>query len=446
MKFIALIFLVLIAQTNSKLTEKNPYDYSSYSAISIDEDLVNQELTSTAQDESVVYITNMNSIKNSIINKQSGDASNIENSEFYGVNAAVLVQDGMLNVNGGKIITNAKGANALVATNGGIVDIVGTNIISTGEASARGLHSTYGGIISAKEVNISSTGGSCATLATDRGEGTISCSNCDLSTQGAGSPLIYSTGIISVSNTKGNAFGAQAVVVEGKNVASVGLGSELKCTASPNRKTVDQCGIMIYQSMSGDASDGTSSFKCSDSTIEIVESSSYYQTAPMFFITNTDAKIEITNCNFKYGSDIFLSLKGTNEWGKVGVNGGNAVLNLTNQNIKGDFEVDDISTLTINMVKSHITGKINNANSSKQMNIVIDKDSTITLTGNSFCYSMKNGDPTGANLINGTYNWTIVHEEIIPDSDSNPDTGSARGILNSYSLLLSLSLILSIIL
>ena len=131
----------------------------------------------------------------------------------------------MLNVNGGKIITNAKGANALVATNGGIVDIVGTNIISTGEASARGLHSTYGGIISAKEVNISSTGGSCATLATDRGEGTISCSNCDLSTQGAGSPLIYSTGIISVSNTKGNAFGAQAVVVEGKNVASVGLGS-----------------------------------------------------------------------------------------------------------------------------------------------------------------------------------------------------------------------------
>ncbi len=326
------------------------------------------------------------------------------------------------------------------------MDIVGTNIISTGEASARGLHSTYGGIISAKEVNISSTGGSCATLATDRGEGTISCSNCDLSTQGAGSPLIYSTGIISVSNTKGNAFGAQAVVVEGKNVASVGLGSELKCTASPNRKTVDQCGIMIYQSMSGDASDGTSSFKCSDSTIEIVEASSYYQTAPMFFITNTDAEIEITNYNFKYGSDIFLSLKGTNEWGKVGVNGGNAVLNLTNQNIKGDFEVDDISTLTINMVKSHITGKINNANSSKQMNIVIDKDSTITLTGNSFCYSMKNGDPTGANLINGTYNWTIVHEEIIPDSDSSPDTGSARGILNSYSLLLSLSLILSIIL
>ena len=78
--------------------------------------------------------------------------------------------------------------------------------------------------------------------------------------------------------------------------------------------------------------------------------------------------------------------------------------------------------------------------------INIDEDSKITLTGDSYYTSLVNEKSDGSNLINGTYNWTIVHEEIIPDSDSNPDTGSARGILNSYSLLLSLSLILSIIL
>ena len=114
---------------------------------------------------------------------------------------------------GGNITVNAKGSNGLVSTNGGTVIISGTTIKSTGSASARGLHATYGGTITADNMTISSTGGSCATLATDRGEGTVSCSNCILSTGGAGSPLIYSTGTITVINTTGTASAAQAIVV-----------------------------------------------------------------------------------------------------------------------------------------------------------------------------------------------------------------------------------------
>ena len=143
----------------------------------------------------------------------------------------------------------------LVATNGGTVIISGTKIESTGSASARGLHATYGGVITASDMVISSTGGSCATLATDRGEGTVSCSNCTLTTGGAGSPLIYSTGSITVTNTTGTSSAAQAVVVEGKNSANI-KSSKLKCTASPNNKN-DECGVLIYQSMSGDAASGT---------------------------------------------------------------------------------------------------------------------------------------------------------------------------------------------
>ena len=435
MKLIFLISFLLIYQTNLRLTERNPYDYSSYSSVSTNENLSNENVASTSKDQSAVYITGTNSISDSNITKESGDSSNIENSEFFGVNAAILVQGGTLTMNGGQITTKAKGANALVATNSGVVTITGTDIISQGTASSRGLHSTYGGTIIAKKVSISSEGRSCANLATDRGEGTVTCEECTLSTKGAGSPLIYSTGVIIVKKTTGTASGAQAVVVEGKNTATVSDFSDFKCSASPNREEVDQCGVMLYQSMSGDAFQGTSNFECVNSNIEILQSSKYYSTAPMFFITNNNAKIQLTNCTFGFGSNKFVSLKGTNQWGKSGSNGGEVTLELNNQTIQGDLEVDGISTLTINMIQSTITGKINTANTAKKIDITLDKDSKITITGNSYCTSITNEDKTGANLVNGTYTWTI----------GSKNTNSAKGIYKLNWLLVSLSLIVSIL-
>ena len=107
---------------------------------------------------------------------------------------------------------------------------------------------------------------------------------------------------------------------------------------------------MIYQSFSGDAETGTGNFVCSESSIEIVSSSSYYSTAPMFFVTNTKANIALEGCQFTYGSNIFLSAKGTNAWGKSGSNGGDVTLTLTNENIEGNFVLDKISTLSLKLV------------------------------------------------------------------------------------------------
>ena len=60
------------------------------------------------------------------------------------------------------------------------------------------------------------------------------------------------------------------------------------------RNNVDKCGVMLYQSMSGDADSGTSTFNCESSNMEILSTSSVYSSAPMFFITNTDAEINFT--------------------------------------------------------------------------------------------------------------------------------------------------------
>ena len=446
-----LYFTLLLLGTNSQFlrflqSSRNSYDYSSYSCTSINENLSGKTLSSTTSDQSVVYITQSGiNIINSNLNKASGDSSNTENSEFYGVNAAVLVNGGGLTMTDGTITTAAKGANAICATNNGKVTISGTTITSTGSGSARGLHATFGGKIEANKVNISTKGGSCATLATDRGEGTVTCTECTLSTAGAGSPLIYSTGDITISKTKGTATGAQAVVIEGKNTATIKESSNLKCNAMPNRKTVDQCGVMLYQSMSGDAASGTSTFNCDKSTIEIQSSSSVYSSAPMFFITNTQAKINLEECTFKYGSGVFLKAAGTSEWGSSGSNGGVVTLTLTNQDIEGDIIVDSISSLTINLVGSSIKGKINEANTAAKLAINLDSDSKITLTGNSYYTSIVNEKTDGTNLINGTYKWTYTEEKEVKSStnqgngnnnnqgqspNGQPPSGSNQGMPN----------------
>ena len=91
------------------------------------------------------------------------------------------------------------------------------------------------------------------------------------------------------------------VVVEGKNSVTI-KSSKLNCTAIPNNNRNDGCGALIYQSQSGDADSGTSYFTCDKSSLEIVNTSNYYNSAPMIYITNTAANISLTGCDFNYGS------------------------------------------------------------------------------------------------------------------------------------------------
>ena len=140
--FILILFFLLIIEG---ISENNSYNYNSYNAVSKNSNLSKNEITSTESEQSAVYITTSGIIiSDATIQKSSGDSSNTKNSEFYGVNAAVLVQGGEVTIIDGTITTGAKGANAICATNGGRVSISGTTITSTFSSSARGLHATFG--------------------------------------------------------------------------------------------------------------------------------------------------------------------------------------------------------------------------------------------------------------------------------------------------------------
>ena len=357
--------------------------------------------TSTQSDESAILVKNGGNanINNATVNKSSGDSSNTENSEFYGINAGILVtENSTATIQNTKISTNATGSNAVFSTGtDSKIYISDSTITTTGNSSARGLDATYGGYIEADNVNIMTQGGSCATLATDRGEGTVIAKNSTLETNGTGSPIIYSTGNISIENVVGTANASQMVVIEGKNSATI-TNSNLTATGQGNRNDVDQAGIMIYQSMSGDASEGMGTFTAEDSTLTIPKSSKYYTTTPMFFITNTDAVINLTNTKLSYGSNILLDVKGTDEWGNFGSNGGNVTLNTTNQTLKGNIVLDKLSTLTLKLKSSTYTGTINADNSASSVSLSLDQSSKMTLTGNSYVTSLTNADTTNSNI------------------------------------------------
>jgi hypothetical protein len=271
-------------------------------------------------------------------------------------------------------------------------------LINTYKDKSRGLDATYGGIIHAKNVVINTRGGSCAALATDRGEGTVEVTDSELNTgvdngTGRGSPCIYSTGNITVSNSKGTAYSSQIACIEGKN--SITLNNcDFNCFAQGNREDngeyVDLGGLFIYQSMSGDADVGTSTFNATDCKLSIDESSKYYSVAPMIHITNTNAIINLKSTDLSFGSGLLLDVSGQNQWGTINENGGNLEFNADEEKLEGNIVVDTISLLNFNMKNTNYNGAINPDDNLGETNVNIDSSSNWTLTGNSHVSSIEN--------------------------------------------------------
>lgn len=321
-----------------------------------------------------------------LIISKSGDSSNTENSEFYGLNAAVLVQKGSeATIKDTTIKTNASGANAVFATEeNAIINVSNTKITTTGDSS-RGLDATYGGTINANKVTINTNRQHCAAVATDRGDGTVTVKNSILNTNGKGSPCVYSTGTISVSDSKGTATNSACAVIEGKNSITL---SNTKLTGYGVGRVddgIDNCGVMIYQSMFWDASEGTGTFSATNSSLSISKKSKVYETSPMFFITNTDAVINLDNTNLNYGSNQLVTVSGNDgEWGSQGSNGGNLTFNAANQTLSGNISVDNISTTSFILKSSTLISTINSENSAKEVNLSLDSSSKWIVTEDSY--------------------------------------------------------------
>lgn len=347
-----------------------------------------EDFESNSEDENAVLVTGKGTLTmTGATLSKTGDTSSADESNFYAVNAIFAVADySTATLGDATLESEADGSNAVFAT-GEASKITADNLtIHTKGDSSRGLDATYGGTIEATNVDITTEGAHCAPIATDRGEGTIVLEGGTLSAAGEGSPCIYSTGDITAKTVTGTAMGSQAAVVEGKN--SITLRDCDLTGAGEN-------GVMLYQSTSGDAAEGTARFSAADSRIATTSD------GPMFYITNTDAEAVLENTTLEYGSGILVKASGnnTNHWGEEGANGGNFTLNATKQELEGDITCDEISTVALSLADgSSYKGTIDGSHTGKEVSILLDEDSVWEVTGDSYVAAITDADESLDNL------------------------------------------------
>ena len=239
-----------------------------------------------------------------------------------------------------------------------------------------------------KNITIHTTGNSSAAIRSDRGGGTVNVTKGTYTTDGKGSPVIYSTADITVSDATLTSTSSQGVVVEGKNSVTL---NNVDLTADNNTKNSDKSdtyqAVMIYQSMSGDADEGTASFTMKGGSLT-------NKNGDVFFVNNTAATITLEDVDIENedSDGVFLRAEAAG-WGTEGQNGGDVTLTATDQDIEGDIIVDDVSALDMTLTDgSTFTGAINSDEEAGEVNVTISADSTWNLTDDSYITSLNAND------------------------------------------------------
>lgn len=375
--------------------------YSGAVEISSAESQSGQTYASTTADESALLIATSDAvmISDPTVTK-TGDSDGGDNCNFYGLNAAVLVKDGTTTtITGGTISSDADGANGVfsyggnggqngAAGDGTTVVISDTVITTTGDGSG-GIMTTGGGVTKASNLTVTTSGQSSAAIRTDRGGGTVTVDGGSYTSNGLGSPAIYSTADVTVSNATLVSNLSEGVCIEGLNSITLNncelTANNTKCNG--NATFLDS--IMIYQSMSGDADSGTSSFTMTGGTLTS-------KNGHVFHVTNTDAIITLNGVAIvnEDAANILLSVCADGWSGGSNV----ATLNAIAQTLNGTIMVGSDSELTLNLTEGsaftgNVSGQIENASGASvstevgTVNVTLDDTSTWTLTGDTYIAS-----------------------------------------------------------
>ena len=355
----------------------------------------NETIESTGTDENAALISSGANVTldNDTITRTSADSQGGDNSSFYGVGAAVLATEGTAYVKDGSVTTDAAGGAGLFAYGDGTVYASGTTVETTQDTSG-GVHVAGGGTLYGWDLDVETNGESSAAIRSDRGGGTMVLDGGNYVSNGVGSPAIYSTADIAVSNASLTANGSEAVCIEGLN--SIHL---YDCDLTGNMSDLDQNDntwtVILYQSMSGDSEVGNSTFQMDGGSLTS-------ENGGVFYTTNTESTITLNNVDINYNDDneFFLQCTGnTNQrgWGQAGANGADCHFTGISQDMQGDVIWDSISDLDFYLTEgSSLTGAVVDDESyageggEGYCNVYVSADSTWTVTGDSTVSSLEN--------------------------------------------------------
>ena len=335
--------------------------------------LANQTISASSQDQSGVYVYNGGQLvmtRSQITT--TGNTSSGDNSSFYGLNAGVLaLSSGSISLSGSKVTTSGTGSNGVFAYGAAVITLASDTIYCSGQLG-HAIMASGGGTLSATNVVMTTTNTNSGAIATDRGGGTLNVRGGSVLTTGKDSPGIYSTGMITVTNTPISATGSEGAVIEGLNTVtldSVSLSGGVDAYG----------GVMIYQSMSGDAETGTGTFIMRHGSLAATRGA-------LFFITNTHAKAVLSEVTVTpSATGVLINAAATTRWGNSGSNGGHLDFAASAQTLTGNILVDAISTAAIALQNgSVLTGAVDAAHTAQSLSLTLDATSSWNVTGTSY--------------------------------------------------------------
>ena len=384
---------------------------TSANTITEDTEVDSETYTSTGDDENALRVDGATvTLKDITIEKTAGSSSNTEDGDFYGLNAGLLVLNGATaTITGATVNTSVTNGNGVFSYGEGTVVNISDSTIRTTENNSGGIQTTGGGTMNATNLDVETQGNSAAAIRSDRGGGTVNVDGGSYVTNGTGSPAIYCTADISVSDATLTANASEGVVVEGKNSVALtdcDVTGNMSNTYNGDSDENIHC-IMIYQSMSGDADVGEATFSAEGGSITA-------KTGDMFYITNTDCEITLKDVAFTLANDVFLRVEGNSSsrgWGTEGANGGDVTLTADSQEFTGNILVDEISSLALTMKNgTSYEGAINPDGDGGTVDVTLDDNSTWTLTGDSYITSF---DGDTANITANGYHLYVNGEQVL---------------------------------
>ena len=415
--------------------------YAAANEYSSDETVSDTSLESTETNENAALVSNGAEVtfNNDAISRTSSDSQGGDNSSFYGVGAAVLATDGTAYVKDSTITTDSKGGAGLFAYGDGTVYAADTDI-STQQDTSGGIHAAGGGKLYAWDLSVETNGESSAAIRSDRGGGTMVVDDGTYTSNGVGSPAVYCTADIAVNNAELTANGSEAVCIEGLNSLRL-YNSNLTGNMSDDDQNDTTWTVILYQSMSGDSEVGNSTFQMDGGTITS-------KNGGLFYTTNTECTIVLKDVDITYNDDseFFLQCTGNNNqrgWGQSGSNGSDCNFTADSQDMKGNVIWDSISDLDFYMTNgSTLEGAFVNDETyagnggDGYCNVVIDKDSTWTVTGDSKITSLSNAGTItdadgktvsvvgtdGTTYVEGDSDYTITVDSYQDSADTSAST------------------------
>ena len=273
---------------------------------------VKEKIENSNDGEHVVTADGESKSYSNISVTKTGEADGDE-ADFYGENSALFATNGgTLDLKNVVVKTDGTHANAVFSYGEGTTVNVSDSYIETDGNCSGGIMTTGGGTMNANNLTIDTSGNSSAAIRSDRGGGTVNVTGGYYTTSGVGSPVIYSTADITVNDAVLTANTSQGIVVEGKNSVTL---NNVELTADNNKKNGSHSdyyqAVMIYQSMSGDADEGLSSFDMNGGTL-------VNKNGDIFFVTNTATTINLSEADITNEADGIFLRAATAGWGSEG--------------------------------------------------------------------------------------------------------------------------------